>query len=67
MIAYPIIYAGNGGTLPISLVIREVELFLNEGEGFKIFYRFLQAIEKKGENIIEKNGILAFYLFLSQI
>lgn len=56
MIGYPIIKGGIGLNLPISLVLGEVELFLNEGEGFKVFYRFLQGLEKKGEGIIEKNG-----------
>lgn len=61
MIGYPIVQGRIGGNLPISLVLRDVELFLNEGEGFKVFYKFLQGLEKKGESIIEKNGNLFFF------
>ena len=71
MIGYPIVKGGIGGNLPISLVLGDVELFLNEGEGFKVFYKYLQGLEKKGENIIEKSGMLflsvLYFFFLFSI
>ena len=60
---------------PVGLGMRfflgDVELFLNEGEGFKVFYKYLQGLEKKGENIIEKSGMLflsvLYFFFLFSI